>query len=166
MQPNLKKEVWDKGREQGFYLGASKGASEAGEGRVSPACARAGLPLWPPLRGNFHVSPLTSPPPACEADNGSQTLDTHQVFQLETHFFPFKLRKLGVLSRHTEWQGFAWGLLPGFSSHLPAGGGALRALPASALTLHPGDRGLAQWDACGQSPVTCPSGGSFSSSGP
>lgn len=71
-------------------------------------------------------------PQGCEADNGVQTLDTHQVFQRETHFFPFKLRKLRVLSRHREWQGLAGGLLPSFppASQLPhAGGGALVALP-------------------------------------
>lgn len=53
MQPNLKKEVWDKGREQGFYVEASKGASEAGEGGASPAC--------PPLCGTFHVPPTLAP---------------------------------------------------------------------------------------------------------
>lgn len=42
MQPNLKKEAWDKGRERGFYLGASKGASEASEGgAVAPEPGRA-----------------------------------------------------------------------------------------------------------------------------
>lgn len=111
---------------------------------------------------------MSPSPQGCEAENGAQTLDTHQVFQRETHFFHFKLRKLGVLSRHREWQGLAGGLLPSFPPppNSPVQEEGHLWLCPEKVKSSPRGQGLAWWDACGQSHITCSSQGSFFSSGP
>lgn len=118
-QPDLKNEAQDKGRGRGFHLGASKGASEAGAGGAVPGLSSSVLPT----EGTFHAAPHRG----CEADHRAKTPDTHQVFQLETHYFPFKQETRSPFK--TENGGNRCGPTSQLLTPAPDGGGRKLTLP-------------------------------------
>lgn len=143
MQPNLKKEARDKGRERGFYLGASEGASEAGEGGLGPSRSPGRpAPLFPGP-GRLSCTPSRARP---------RTPITFSPWKLSP--FPFSLGHRSFQAQRAsgrDWRG-PLPASPPRPLQRPAKG-LVRPGPGRKPPPRPGDKGLAWRDACGQSPI-------------